>query len=93
MFVIHRTYLSTTSVRFFHFVVLPFVIYVYRVPLVQFSTCRSRRFCAQDFRQNRMIGLPKRTAKFQFIYSGFLVMSVLMPPVPMLRLSRMFFSP
>lgn len=47
----------------------------------------------QDFRQNRMVGLPKRTAKFQFIYSGFLVMSVLMPPVPMLRLSRMFFSP
>ena len=40
-----------------------------------------------------MVDLPKRTAKFQFIFGSLLVLSVLVPPVPMLRLSRLFFSP
>ena len=48
---------------------------------------------AQDFRKGRMVDLPKRTAKFQFIFGSLLVLSVLVPPVPMLRLSRLFFSP
>ena len=39
----------------------------------------SARKLVADFRENRMIGLPKRTAKFQFLFGVLLTVGMLVP--------------
>lgn len=53
------------------------------VALLPLLTLPAAKKLVDDFRDGHMVGLPKRTAKFQFLFGALLTIGVLVPSPPL----------